>query len=95
MFTEILPTGVREQSGEETEVDVILWATGFRHELRHLTPLGVRTRQGGVYVRGTSVVGEPRLHLVGYGPAASTIGATRAARRAVAQIVSHLDAPTP
>jgi alkylated DNA nucleotide flippase Atl1 len=41
------------------------------------------------------VVGEPRLHLVGYGPAASTIGATRAARRAVAQIVSHLDAPTP
>lgn len=91
MFTEILPYGVREQSGEVTEVDVILWATGFRHELRHLTPLGVRTRQGGVYVRGTSVVGEPRLHLVGYGPAASTIGATRAARRAVAQIVGYLD----
>ena len=35
---------------------------------------------------GTRVVLEPRLHLVGYGPSASTVGANRAGREAVRDI---------
>jgi hypothetical protein len=41
---------------------------------------------------GTRVVAEPRLHLVGYGPSASTIGANRAGRGAVHEIRQLLDA---
>ncbi|MGC5629664.1 NAD(P)-binding domain-containing protein [Georgenia sp. Z1344] len=91
MFGSMTTRGVVEADGTVTPVDTIVWATGFRHELRHLRPLRIRTRDGGVLVRGTAVVDEPRLHLVGYGPAASTIGATRAGRRAVAAIVELLD----
>jgi hypothetical protein len=35
---------------------------------------------------GTRVVAEPRLHLVGYGPSASTVGANRAGRAAAREI---------
>jgi hypothetical protein len=37
-------------------------------------------------VQGTRVVADPRVHLVGYGPSASTIGANRAGRAAVRDI---------
>jgi len=39
---------------------------------------------------GTRVVAEPRLHLVGYGPSASTVGANRAGRQAVQEIKESL-----
>jgi hypothetical protein len=65
---------------------VILWATGFRAALDHLAPLHLRARGGGIRMAGTRVAAEPRLHLVGYGPSASTIGANRAGRAAVHEI---------
>jgi hypothetical protein len=37
---------------------------------------------------GTRVVAEPRVHLVGYGPSSSTIGANWAGRAAVADILN-------
>ncbi|MCM0639984.1 NAD(P)-binding domain-containing protein [Cellulomonas wangsupingiae] len=64
----------------------ILWATGFRASLDHLAPLGLRSPGGGIAMDGTQVVGEPRLQLVGYGPAASTIGANRAGREAARRL---------
>ncbi len=66
--------------------DVILWATGFRHALDHLAPLGLRDASGGIRMDGTRVSADPRIHLLGYGPSASTIGANRAARRAVREL---------
>jgi hypothetical protein len=39
---------------------------------------------------GTAVVRDPRVHLVGYGPSASTLGATRAGRRAAIEVVRKL-----
>lgn len=70
----------------ESPVDAILWATGFRASMDHLSPLHVRERGGGVVMRadGVSVAKRPGLFLVGYGASASTIGATRAGRRAAA-----------
>ncbi len=89
-FTEILPEGVRLVDGEVLQVDVILWATGFRAALDHLRPLHLRGPGGGIAMEGTRVAAEPRVHLVGYGPSSSTIGANRAGRAAVNDIVRLL-----
>jgi cation diffusion facilitator CzcD-associated flavoprotein CzcO len=91
MFTSIEPAGVREADGSFTPVDVILWATGFKPALTHLDPLRLRNEQGGIVVRGTQPAVEPRVHLIGYGPSQSTIGANRAGRDAVADVVRRLD----
>ena len=70
--------------------DVILWATGFRAALTHLAPLRLRGPGGGIRMDGTHVAGEPRIHLVGYGPSASTIGANRAGQAAARQLRRQL-----
>ncbi|WP_026537137.1 NAD(P)-binding domain-containing protein [Arthrobacter sp. 9MFCol3.1] len=90
MFTAIEPDGVRLADGSFLAAGVILWATGFRAELEHLAPLHLRGPGGGIALEGTQVAAEPRVHLVGYGPSSSTIGANRAGRAAVAGIVTLL-----
>lgn len=93
MFTSIEPGGVRLADGGFLAADVILWATGFRAELEHLAPLHLRRAGGGIVMDGTQVAAEPRVHLVGYGPSSSTIGANRAGRAAVTGILKLLAAP--
>jgi cation diffusion facilitator CzcD-associated flavoprotein CzcO len=93
MFQEILPTGIRWEGGLEKNVDVILWCTGFRSSIDHLAPLLLKEEGGGIRMSGrlaTQVAKDPRIHLVGYGPSASTIGANRAGRAAVAELLSTL-----
>ncbi|HEX5858990.1 MAG TPA: NAD(P)-binding domain-containing protein [Microbacterium sp.] len=92
MFAAIEPDGVRMPDGSFLPADVILWATGFRPALDHLAPLGLRTAAGGIRVEGTVATDEPRLHLIGYGPSQSTIGANRAGRAAVAAILAEREA---
>ncbi|MDQ0678153.1 cation diffusion facilitator CzcD-associated flavoprotein CzcO [Arthrobacter pascens] len=87
MFTSIESDGVRLADGTLLQADVILWATGFRAELEHLAPLHLRGPGGGIAMDGTQVAAEPRVHLVGYGPSSSTIGANRAGRAAVTAIL--------
>lgn len=92
MFTSMEPDGVRFADGSFQHADAIIWATGFRPELRHLAPLGLRSREGGVVVsRGASQV-DPRLYFAGYGPQASTIGANRAGRVIARQVLLALSA---
>lgn len=95
MFERITPHGVAWADGRELEADVILWATGFRAALDHLAPLRLREPGGGVRMDGTRVVKDPRIHLLGYGPSASTIGANRAGRAAVREVRRLLAAPAP
>lgn len=90
MFTRIEPDGVREADGSFTPLDAILWATGFQADLAHLDPLYLRNSLGGITMRGTQVRGEPRVHLIGFGPSQSTVDANRAGRQAVAALVRHL-----
>lgn len=102
MFTAIEPEGARWPDGSFEPVDVILWATGFRPAVGHLGPLGLRSAQGGIalaHVPGnvqgaTTAVRDPRVQLVGYGPSASTLGASRAGRAAAAAVVRHLASAT-
>lgn len=95
IFDRITPDGVAWDDGRFVPADVILWATGWRAALDHLAPLRLRAPGGGIVMDGTRVVAEPRLHLVGYGPSASTVGANRAGRTAVREIRALLDGDPP
>ncbi|NEM91919.1 NAD(P)-binding domain-containing protein [Galbitalea soli] len=90
MFAAIEPDGVRWEDGTFQQVDAIIWATGFRPELRHLAPLRLREKAGGVTVGQGSSWKDPRIFFAGYGPQASTIGANRAGRTIARQVVAAL-----
>lgn len=91
MFERVTGDGVVWADGRHVAADAIVWATGFRPAISHLAPLGLREPGGGVRLAGTQVVRDPRVHLVGYGPSASTIGANRAGRAAVRDIQELLE----
>jgi cation diffusion facilitator CzcD-associated flavoprotein CzcO len=96
MFSEITPGGVRWPDGRTLAVDVILWCTGFRSSLDHLAPLLLREPGEGITMTGrlaTQVAKDPRIHLVGYGPSASTIGANRAGGAAASELMALLGLP--
>jgi cation diffusion facilitator CzcD-associated flavoprotein CzcO len=88
-FTRLVDDGVRWTDGTESTFDTIIWCTGFRPALSHLSRLGLRGPDGLIPTHGTQAIKEPRLHLIGYGdwtgPASATlIGAGRTARDLVA-----------
>jgi hypothetical protein len=89
----IEPEGVVLASGERVAADVIVWATGYRASISHLAPLRLREPGGGIRTDGVHVERDPRVLLVGYGASASTIGATRAGRRAALAAARILGAP--
>ena len=87
----VWPDGTRER------IDAIVWCTGFRPALRHLSPLGITRADGRVDVAGTRSVQVPRLWLLGYGEwtgfaSATQIGIGRSARATVEQVTDVLSA---
>lgn len=91
MFSRLTASGVQWADGTVTEVDVVIWCTGFRPALAHFAALRLRGSRGYIATVGTGAVDEPRLHLLGYGdwtgPASATlIGVGRPARDAAGQI---------
>ncbi|WP_420708578.1 FAD-dependent oxidoreductase [Streptomyces sp. NRRL F-4474] len=100
VFDRITATGAVWADGSRVDADAIVWATGFRAAVDHLAPLRLREPGGGIRVEGTRAVRDERIHLVGYGPSASTVGANRAGGAAVREIRRLLTrepapAPTP
>ncbi|WP_432560169.1 FAD-dependent oxidoreductase [Granulicoccus sp. GXG6511] len=99
MFERIVPEGVRWRDGTTEPADAILWATGFRPAVKHLAPLQLRSRLGGIELLAprdphvfTTAARDPRVHFVGYGPSASTIGANRAGRDAAYAVRDQVQA---
>lgn len=93
MFNEITSNGVKWADGREIAADVILWNTGFKSALDHLNMVLPRETNGAIVMTGklaTMVAKEPRIHLVGYGPSASTIGANRAGGAAARELITTL-----
>lgn len=95
-FTSFTSDGVVWPNGEKTQVDVVVWCTGFRPALDHLKALDVLDDYGRVEVDGGRSIREPRLWLVGYGDwtglaSATLIGVTRTARSTVNEVVEHLN----
>lgn len=97
MFTQLTTNGVVWPDGSESTVDALIWATGFRPALEHLTPLRIVGANGRIETTGTRAVALPNLWLVGYGEwtgyaSATLIGVGRSARATVDDIVSRLAA---
>ena len=93
MFTEITKNGVKWEDGSELDADVIFWNTGFKQNIDHLSGLNLVSEKGGVIMSGklaTQVEKDHRIHLTGYGPSASTIGANRAGRAVAREIIKTL-----
>lgn len=97
MFARVEEDGVRWAGGHFERADAILWATGFRPSVNHLTPLRLRGPEGGIQLLAprdphtyTTASRDGRIHFVGYGPSASTIGATRAGRVAAIAVRDQL-----
>jgi hypothetical protein len=93
MFSEIVEDGVQWSDGTFVRADILLWCAGFRSALDHLAPLMLRGADGGITMTGrlaTQVAKDPRIHLVGYEPSASTIGANRAGGAAASELMAFL-----
>jgi len=93
MFSEITATGIKWPDGREQKADIILWNTGFRSALDHLQKVLPREPEGGILIDGrlaTRVARQPHIHLVGYGPSASTIGANRAGNSAARELIDTI-----
>ncbi|MGW0534190.1 ArsO family NAD(P)H-dependent flavin-containing monooxygenase [Streptomyces sp. NPDC003032] len=93
MFARLERDGVVWADGTRAVVDAVIWCTGFRPALSHLGPLQLRGARGYIATDGTRAVGEPRLHLLGYGdwtgPASATlIGVGRPAREAAREVAA-------
>ena len=99
-FERMTTTGVVWSDGSEMNVDAIIWCTGFRPALDHLTALGVVEENGRVWVDGQRSIKEPRLWLAGYGdwsgPGSATLmGAARTARELAARITAEVPPAAP
>lgn len=95
MFDRFSADGVAWADGTEQPCDAVIWCTGFRPELRHLRPLGLRLEGGRIAVggaSGTQAIGEPRLFLVGYGdwtgPASATLAGVGPTARSTAAAIT-------
>ncbi|MFI8489501.1 ArsO family NAD(P)H-dependent flavin-containing monooxygenase [Streptomyces rubrogriseus] len=95
MFARLVRDGVVWDDGTRAPADAVIWCTGFRPALSHLSPLGLRGSRDHIDTVGTRAAVDPRLHLLGYGdwtgPASATlIGVGRPARDAAREIAEFL-----
>jgi putative flavoprotein involved in K+ transport len=91
-FSRFTETGVEWPDGSRSDVDTVIWCTGFRADLGHIQEAA---GLGRVLTHGTRSIAEPRLWLHGYGnwtgfASATLVGVGRAARAMVAEIASAL-----
>ncbi|OZD67606.1 MULTISPECIES: ArsO family NAD(P)H-dependent flavin-containing monooxygenase [Nocardiaceae] len=95
MFTALVPGGVKDGDNVE-KIDVIVWCTGFRSALRHLTPLHLPSSPDSpIALDGNHVRGEPTVVFLGYGDwtgtaSATLIGVGRTARSAISALAAAL-----
>ena len=91
-FVRFADCGVVWSEGDAAEsIDAVIWCTGFKPALDHLSPLGVIEEDGRVKVTGTRAEKIENLWLVGYGnwtgfASATLVGVGRSARATVREI---------
>ncbi|MEM7368137.1 MAG: ArsO family NAD(P)H-dependent flavin-containing monooxygenase [Bacteroidota bacterium] len=93
-FHSFYESGVNWPNGEQEEVDAIIWCTGFKSNLQHLTGLDVIENKR-IRTNHTRSIKEPHLWLVGYGnwtgfASATIYGVGKTARRTAAEIARSL-----
>ena len=65
-FKSFYNNGVIWADNEKEKIDVVIWCTGFKANLNHLSGLGIIENQR-IATQHTRAVEEPMLWLVGYG----------------------------
>lgn len=90
-FERFVEDGVIWPDGKHSSFNAVIWCTGFRPALNHLTSLGIIELDGKVQVNGTRAIKEPRLWLVGYGDwvgyaSATLVGVMRSAKETAKEI---------
>lgn len=90
LFRSLTEDSVVWSDGSHDPIDAIIWATGFRPDIRHLSPLKLHEKAGGVVVSTGAAERDPRIFFAGYGPTASTVGANRAGRLLARQVFTAL-----
>jgi cation diffusion facilitator CzcD-associated flavoprotein CzcO len=90
MFSRLEEHAVVWPDGTSEPVDAIIWATGFRPDVRHLSPLHLHEKEGGIVVSTGAAERDPRIFFAGYGPTASTVGANRSGRIVARQVFSAI-----
>lgn len=94
-FSQFTESGLQWNDGHHESIDVVIFCTGFKSSLHHLSDLEVISTDGRVATEETKSVDVPGLWLVGYGDwtgfASSTlIGVGRSARSTVEEITTFL-----
>lgn len=97
-FTHFTRTGVVWADGTQTDIDAVIWCTGFRPALDPVSRLGLIETDGTVALDGTCCRRNPKLWFVGYGgwsgPGSATlIGVGRSARDTASRIAAALTGP--
>jgi putative flavoprotein involved in K+ transport len=96
MFSRLESRAVVWPDGSREQVDAVVWATGFRPDVRHLSPLRLHEKEGGIIVATGAAERDPRIFFAGYGPTASTVGANRSGRIVARQVFAAVgDKPAP
>jgi len=92
LFETFTESGIRWSDGRHEDVDAVIWCTGFKPALQHLSDLDVIEADGKVAVDESRSTKQPRLWLVGYGdwtgPASATLAGVMRAARSAAQEIS-------
>ncbi len=97
-FERLTRDGVAWPDGSSRQADTVIWCTGFRPALQHLSQLDLRDPGGRVPVGGppgTRALRDDRVYLVGYGDWVGAASATLAgvgpsARDTAADVVARL-----
>ncbi|QXP58802.1 ArsO family NAD(P)H-dependent flavin-containing monooxygenase [Olleya sp. HaHaR_3_96] len=93
-FSSFYERGIIWEDGTKTPVDIVIWCTGFKANLKHLKTLGL-TEHNQIATIGTRAIKLSNLWLVGYGSwtgfASATIyGVGKTARQTVKDIAAFL-----
>lgn len=94
-FDRFTESGVIWKDGSASDVDAVLWCTGFRPATHHLKPLGIVEADGRIEVINHQAKSEPRLWLAGYGnwtgaASATLLGVSRTSRAFVPRLEESL-----
>lgn len=95
-FSHFHENGVTWQDGTSSDLDAVIWCTGFRPALDHLQGLDVVTSDDRVDIVEGQSRKQPRLWLAGYGnwtgaASGTLLGAGRAARDMIPRLVASLE----
>lgn len=99
-FQRFTPAGVVWPDGASSNIDAVIWCTGFRPALDHLASLSILNADGKVSVEGTEASTVPGLWLVGYGEwtgfaSATLIGIMRTAKSTAANVAAFIENTSP